>query len=263
MNITKKQSDNLYRMLSFIHKTFTLYNIEYWVTAGTLLGAIRHNGLIPWDDDLDICIMDSQVSKLKKIVDIFIKNGYDLSQEPNESDDSCLKYKNSCDWFITSNIKDSLACDIFVMTKNKDMIIYKNPYWKNDSKICSFYIKHLYPLTPVKFGNFYVMTPSISIFNLNTCYGEDWNNKSQMLFNHRTGKWINSEKKNITINAFIPKQAPNDTCSSIIPQIKCKYTESLNLLTKKELYQKATKLNIIGRSTMNKKELIKYIIKYN
>lgn len=41
-------------ILENIKRICNKYNLTYYAIAGTLLGAIRHNGFIPWDDDLDI-----------------------------------------------------------------------------------------------------------------------------------------------------------------------------------------------------------------
>ena len=43
-------------LLQAVHDACEAMNVKYVIMHGTLLGAVRHHGFIPWDDDIDICM---------------------------------------------------------------------------------------------------------------------------------------------------------------------------------------------------------------
>lgn len=60
--------------------------LRYYITAGTLLGAVRHGGFIPWDDDIDVAMPRRDFNKLSKIAARELNSGYfyqDARSEPS------------------------------------------------------------------------------------------------------------------------------------------------------------------------------------
>ena len=74
------QIDLLKKLLEVCSK----HNLKIWAEAGTLLGAVRHKGYIPWDDDIDMMMFRDDYEKLLKISSEEFEHPYFLQAASTE-----------------------------------------------------------------------------------------------------------------------------------------------------------------------------------
>ena len=64
----RKMQLRMLEMLKYIDKICRENDIKYWLSSGTCLGAVRHGGFIPWDDDCDIELEKKDFQRLCNIL---------------------------------------------------------------------------------------------------------------------------------------------------------------------------------------------------
>lgn len=66
-SILRRTQLRLLEMLKFFDSVCKQHNIKYWLSSGSLLGAVRHGAFIPWDDDLDVEMLEEDYKKMCKV----------------------------------------------------------------------------------------------------------------------------------------------------------------------------------------------------
>ncbi len=66
--------------LTFLESLRKEHGIRYYLLAGSVLGAVRHKGFIPWDDDIDVGIRKEDLARVEALVKEFLPAGFTLEQ---------------------------------------------------------------------------------------------------------------------------------------------------------------------------------------
>lgn len=88
----KKLQEYQKEMLKNIDEVCKKNNIKYYVTWGSALGAVRHGGFIPWDDDIDISMTWDNYKKFEKIAQKELDEKY--FYQSRETDEFCFTVWN-------------------------------------------------------------------------------------------------------------------------------------------------------------------------
>ncbi len=80
----RKHQLRMLEMLRFLDMVCRKNDIPYWLSSGSCLGAVRHGGFIPWDDDVDVEILSEDYPRLIKAIEAEHSDRYVLQTHEND-----------------------------------------------------------------------------------------------------------------------------------------------------------------------------------
>jgi len=100
----EKLHERLFEMGSIVIDIFENNNINYMLAYGTLLGAVRHGGFIPWDDDFDLMVFDEDYDKAVSVLKKFLPKN--LAVEDRE-----IEPKFYHEWIRVKDLESVTECE--------------------------------------------------------------------------------------------------------------------------------------------------------
>ncbi len=174
IQLTDEQSVlELYQLMKDVHEVLVANDLNYWIDGGTLLGAVRHGGIIPWDNDIDICIDAADEKKFLDLLPTFYNLGFT---------------KRDFHWGYKLVTPTGTALDIFLTVNQDGKIMYSSEnireyYGIRDGGPQHYKIDELYPLKEYSFGELKVLGANDPYTYLDCAY-ENWASEARIQIDH-------------------------------------------------------------------------------
>lgn len=162
---------SLYQMMKDTDELLTANEIPYLIFSGSLLGAVRHEGIIPWDDDIDIALPENAQEAFIHLIPAFKQLGYYVLPAVFGYRIIKPRYPKLVWRFMGKTYFWHMTCiDVFTLSSVDDKSVGHLRLWPNDY----FYTHEIYPLKRYRFGELWVLGPQQATPYLNRAYGGDW-----------------------------------------------------------------------------------------
>lgn len=196
-------------MMKDVHELFEKHKITYWISGGATLGVLRHQGLIPWDIDIDLNILHQDELKFQDLKAEFESLGYYFYQES-------LLYRISKKdniFYQEPGFNSSVPfLEVYVMSKEQgtDKYIYAHEPLTKLYPREYYYEDKLFTLKKYTYGSIELWGPKDAEWYVNNYYGSDWNNVARIDSNRNVVLPGNKPLYfNITENLRHPAQPTN------------------------------------------------------
>jgi len=150
---------HLYTILKDVTRVLEENDLEYFISFGTLLGAVRHRGLIPWDTDTDILISEKDKSEIIEILKKTLPSHYSVIEDHDD---------NIVGNIVRVNLSklNTLHIDLFTYIEENEEIVfgYERKFTKED----------IFPLQQIAFYDFKLFAPFDIEKQLKAFYGENY-----------------------------------------------------------------------------------------
>lgn len=153
-----------YRFAHVVIQLLEKHQVEYFAHSGTLLGIARHEGFIPWDDDIDVMVPVSQEDKLASFLEDIDNYGLKLGTSKTIESGLVQLVPNS-NIIFDNGYPHFLGFDIFLGTieeiQGEPCFFYKHKDFRRWFKNNWMPYKDVYPLQAYKFGPLTFMGPKV------------------------------------------------------------------------------------------------------